>query len=570
MGAIFLFHKQSGVNEPAVRELYVKKGFSDPACFVVDDYHIWLYRKQHVDSVNFISSEDCSLYVCGSLFYKGLNYSDSLRELLSDLSEGKADPTEISGNYIFLFHRISAKSLMFSIDPACVKCVYTDPQRKLLTTDFLALIRNNPGRYTLNRLALAENLITGSLITPDTYANEISRIDRANVDLLPVHFPGLTVRLFTPEIKTCKAGFSEAVDDANSRLERYFRSASAISNQFGANIGLTGGFDSRLLLMHALPTIDRIRLNSFWRPGSREYAYARKLAEASGKEFCTFEGRPFVAPEEAEMREEAFLFFDGQIRSQNRWDEEFNHPGYNKQLASGYFVGFHGCGGEQYRNADRYSGKKDVDAFLKYEWIFRQGETGFKDRILRESLFDNIKFKVKRLLQHEGSGISLMEMKRFQNEIWITANRATRLNVLNQQQFYFAPFTEYYVSHAAYSYVPYLGTSKAFQCEMMRRVSPHLSAVPNIYGINIASGESYIARMNSWLISRIPRPLLYKAYFLIKAQKIKTTREEDRTAIMSPLLQEIGIDYVRLCSNPVLKPLLASFDHLLSRTDLKT
>lgn len=569
MGALFLYHRETEIDTESVRRLYSTKGFSDPVICDLGNYQLWVYRKQLIGVNNFVSNETGRVFACGSLFYKGLGYTESLQQLLDDFLGECINHSALFGNYILLFQRNRESEFTLSVDPALIKNVYFDGERKVLSTDFLAILESSQGNYSLNRIALVENLITGSLISPETYANEIHKVDKINFPEIEKALPGVKARLFTPEIRSDFTDFKSAVEDANLKLDDYFSSAAGISEQYGANIGITGGFDSRLLLIYARKHIKRLSCNSFWRTYSREYINARELAEATGLSFSTFEKSPFMKLSDESIPLIPYLFFDGQIRSQNRWDEEFNLPEYNSQLISGSGVGFHGCGGEQYRNADRYLSKMRLDSFIRHEWLFRQSRDMFLNRSLRLDVFKNLEKKILRLLQPIRNKIDLAEMKRFQNEIWNTSNRTTRVNVLNQQQFYFAPFTEYAISHTAYGYVPYLGSSFRFQAEMMKRADPVLAAVTNNYGFNISEGEPLKMRLFSSAASLLPRAVLYKAYFLFR--KFSGGRYENLTGPVHPVISglEGDIDIRLLSKNEINGPLLKSFNFMLQRTKLR-
>ena len=192
--------------------------------------------------------------------------------------------------------------------------------------------------------------------------------------------------------------FDDALIHANTQLSMYFKSVRSLADEFGAHIGLTGGFDSRLLLMHARMHLKKLVTNSFWRPDSTEYENAKELAKIAGVDFFHSNNSLFVKPPENEMIKESFYFFDGQVRSQNNWDQEFSLSGYSSQIASDHFVGFHGCGGEQYRNADRLIGKIRFSKFIRFEWMFKQCENAFIDRKIQSDVMENIARKIRRLV----------------------------------------------------------------------------------------------------------------------------------------------------------------------------
>lgn len=511
MGAFFLYHETSNISGKKVSEMYMEKGFAQPFEIKIGEYFLKLYEKTALKIPNYHQKDSDYIFACGSLFYKGLGYSDSLKQLLEDFVLNQVDSNHLYGNYVIIFYNTKSKKFTFCIDPSYIKNVYFDPVNKVITTDFLSLVSSFP-TYTLNHLAIIENLTTGNLISPDTYVNGVYKLDQINVDEIEDNFPWIITKVFKPEVGYNFNGFDEAVDHANEQLSKYFQSVAEISNEFGAHIGLTGGFDSRLLLIHAKRHLRRLLTNSFWRENSLEYKIAKLVAKASKQDFFSFEEKPFMEPGKEEMLQKSYYFFDGQIRSQNIWEEEFNLSDYALQIASDHFVGFHGLGGEQYRNSDRFPSNMSTRCFIEFEWMFRQCGNVFKAKKIRKEVYEKIQSKIKRLVKLDDRKLGLLEMKIIQNEIWNTSNRAARVNVLNQQQFYFAPFSEFQLSRAAYNYVPYLGKSYRFQMEMMRRLDSELSSVNTNYGFNIQQGEPLKNHIITTVVNIIPRMLYYRLY----------------------------------------------------------
>jgi len=571
MGAFFLYNKDTKISYSEVEDLFTKKGFSEPQSFQIGEYYLKLYKKQLVDINNYYKDESNYIFVCGSLFYKGLGFNESLKFLLSDFINNCINSQELYGNYVVLFYNGQKKEVVFCIDPAFIKNVYFDITKKIISSDFLAIIEAASETYTLNKMALIENLTTGYLISPDTYANEIQKLDKKNINQLGSGFRGIKVKNLSPLNNARIVGFENAIEHANGQLSDYFGFVKNLTDEFGANIGLTGGFDSRLLLMHARKKIKRLIANSFWRPNSIEYINAKELAKAAGIDFISFEEKPFAKPEKQEMLRKAYYFFDGQIRSQNNWDEEFNLPEYSAQIAANYLVGFHGCGGEQYRNADRLIGKMSLRTYIQYEWMFKQCENAFLDRKLQAAVYENIARKIRRLIDIPANQVGLPELKRIQNEIWNTANRATRVNVLNQQQFYFAPFTEYQIAHSAYKYIPYLGKSLFFQLEMLKRLDHDLSAVKTNYGFTISEGEPFRFKIIPYLLNLLPRAVFYKLYFRIRKTQKKTNKINSYKNSTYQYIDELGkkINLIKISNNKNLSNGLVSCDFLLKNIRLQ-
>lgn len=566
MGAFILYHKKTRFLESGVNDIYLKKGFVDPLSISIGDYRLRLYKKQLTGINNYYKSGSDYIFAVGSLFYKGLSYSESLKNLLSDFLNECIEKQDLYGNYILLFYIGNKKEITFCIDPAYIKNAYFDKVKGIITTDFLCLVEAFPGTYKMNHLAIAENLTTGHLISPDTYALGIEKLDRKNIIEIERSFPGITVKSLKPIISEIESNREGCIENANELISNYFESSRRLCEEFGAHIGLTGGFDSRLLLMHARKKLSRLITNSFWRPDSKDYINAKLLAEAADTEFISFEKKQFNKPVTDEMLNRAFYFFDGQIRSQNNWDEEFNMSEYCNQLASGYLVGFHGSGGEQYRNADRQVFRIPIQTYIKHEWMFRQCKDTFIDKNLKNEVYKNIRRKIKRLVDIQNDYIGLYELKRIQNEVWNTANRTTRVNVLNQNQFYFAPFTEYKLSHAAYKYVPFLGTSFSFEIEMLKKLDTKLASVETNYGFNIVKGIPFRFVLVPLIYNLIPRRIFYKFYFGIKRSQSNSFNFDEFMKISNKELSGLTgkIDLKELSRNKNLGDSLRAYNLLLN------
>lgn len=567
MGAFFLYHKDSAIDFSSVEEVYIKKGFGPAHISEIGDFRLHLYRKQLISADNYLYVNGNAIYACGSFFYKKSGYKESLARLLDDFIMNKIDPDQLYGNFVLIFFCAKNGRIAIYTDAAVLKNVYCDRKIRILSTDFLALLAGAGLKYTLNMSAIIENLTTGDLISPDTYIMEIERLDKVNISDLDQDFQGISFTGLMPDLSVRICTKDIALQDANSRLENYFKSVKGISEQFNPHIGLTGGFDTRLLLAHARKHLQGLITNSFWRPASAEYQNAKLLAAKSETEFVSFEEIPFEKPSIDEMTDISFHFFDGQVRSQNNWTEEFNLPDYSRKISAGHYVGFHGCGGEQYRNSDRILRKIKFDDFVYYDWMFKQCNNVFIDKDLMKIIHDRIKQKMIRLTGLNSEKTGLNEIKRIQNEVWITSNRMTRVNVLNQQQFYFAPFAEYHISYPAYSYIPFLGGSYAFQIDMIRSADSYLSSVMTNYGYSVSAGEPIVSRVLSRMAGITPRSILYKLYDIIRTRNDAKSSPDEICMNLSPVLSELRekIDFAQLRRNKNLGWTIAAFNEFISR-----
>lgn len=570
MGAFFLYHKSFQIKESQVENLYLKKGFKDPVKTDLGDYLLISYKKQNVLVNNYFQNGSISIFTFGSFFYKDNGYLNSLISLLADYEKGTIDFDSLYGNYLLIFHNSLTNEIKLFIDPAFIKTIYYNQVNKAISTDFLCLIEAFPDTNTFNEPAFIENLTTGNLISPDTYINEIQKVDKVNFHDIPKYFPGIEINQEKPNIYGPLNNCHQAIEDANHRLSKYFSSSRNISNENGSHIGLTGGFDSRLLLMHARKHIKNLITNSFYRPNSPDYINAKELGHNAQLEFISFEKQTLNSKIEPKSLEASYYFFDGQIRSQNNWDEQVNTSEYALRIASGHLLGFHGCGGEQYRNTDRVYKQIYFKNYLIYDWLFRQCKDVYINSDMKSLVYKNIEKKIKRLIGISKNSIGLLEIKKIQNEVWNTSNRNTRLNTLNQLMFYFAPFTEYQLSYPAYTYVPCLGKTLAFQIKMMKDLDADLCKSENNYGIRLIDGEALKQRLIPYFINNIPRSFFYRIFNAFKNPQTNVFPFENFISQAHPYLIELQskVDLKTLSQNKNLGNALFSYDKLLKNLPL--
>jgi hypothetical protein len=565
MGAFFLYHKNCDIPQNKVMDVYQKKGFNKPNYFDIGDYKLILFGKQLIDDSNFICNEYFSLFACGSLFYKGKNYVESLKSLLVDFGENAIDSNRLFGNYVLIFYNKFNNYSHIYLDPSFVKTVYVDKDYQIISTDFLAITAARNRNFSLNKLAIVENITTGNLIPPDTYINEIERVDSVGYLNLKNYFSTICFDICKPSLHDKITTRGDAMNHANDLLDKYFSDAASICDEYGAHIGLTGGFDSRLLLMHARNHINNLITNSFWRPNSREYEIAKELASKANIDFFSFENNSFVMPNPETILDESFFVYDGQIRSQNRWDQIFTLRIYTRDIANGHVVGFHGCGGEQYRNSDRINRSVNINNYILYEWMFKQTTDPFVNNNLKWEVYSYIKEKIERITGIKKSSLDLADIKKIQNEVWNLSNRTTRINVLNQQQFYFAPFVEYMISQYAYYYIPYLGISGDFQIDMMKTYDTCLATVITNYGYNLYEGETVARKIIYRIASLLPRYIVLMLYKKSKAYIDNQFRDDEYIRKMHPIMEDLGdkINYSLLIRNTNMASGVVSFDYLI-------
>ncbi|MBE0675849.1 MAG: hypothetical protein IH591_14410 [Bacteroidales bacterium] len=469
---------------------------SDSVIRDVGNYKLYLNRKTLALSCSSCINSYGSAYGTGTFIYRLGDPEESLQLLLNDFIEGRFDHASLLGHYfIFLFLPSGIKILT---DGTGLVKAYHDTEGSYLSSSFLLAARLHKG-LTLNRAAATENLVTGGITGTETLVNEISTLSKASFTLFP------DIEFVLPRMGTTAdkpASEADAIRRQAELLGNYFSSCANLAAGGGADIGLTGGYDSRLVLACARDHIHDLQIHSHYRTaGSEEWRIARRIAEGEQIAFVS----PEVTPPE-KMDDEmllrvigsSFRFSDGAISLHCNWMEEYNSLEYGLSVLGDKRLGFSGIGGEQYRNQERLYGKPWLfSQWLKYSYLRKVSGRVFLTARDERAILERIKSKIFSItgFRQGKRFISLADLKRIQNEVLIPAYRGARTDAGNRHAWYLSPLADFHVSTAAYGIIEFLKDSKRFEADLIRMIAPSLAVYPTDYGYNLVRGEPLSARI---------------------------------------------------------------------------
>lgn len=489
----------------------IREEFFDPDCMVRDEggYRLFLNKKTLAASCVQYTGLNGSAYGTGTFTYRRGNPEESLTTLVSDLEEGRFDPGLLLGHYfIFLFLPAGIRILA---DGAGLVKAWHDEEGSFLTSSFLLAARLQV-KPVLNREAAVENLVTGGITGNETLLAGIRVFSRDTSGL----FSGIEFIFPSPERAVRGTGsVKEALSIQAELLGGYFSSWRGLAASCGTDIGLTGGYDSRLVLACARNQFDDIQVHSHFRPaGSEEWRIARMIADGEGLRFVSPEVTP---PEEMDdeklekVLERSFRFNDGNISLHCNWMEEYNTPEYRISVLGDRRLGISGIGGEQYRNQDRLYLKPWIFRhWLRYYWLRRVSGRAFLSKSDEDLIIDRMHNKICSALGFSQGKIliNLYDLKRIQNEVFIPAYRGARTGAENRLSWYLSPLADARISAAAYGIIRFLRDSKRFEGDLIRLISPALAAYPTDYGYDLVRGEPHPVRItNSAFENLLPASL---------------------------------------------------------------
>jgi len=576
LGAFVLYKKNETIDLAELRKGFEERKFSEPSAFDLGSFKLLLYKKIVVNAVNFLSQGGNSVFVTGTLVYKQKSYSESLALILEDEINSRLNHNQLIGHFTIIFF-IKGKLSVIK-DRANSYNVFYDKDKTILSSSFLAVANACTKKLSPDKNAITEILITGSLIGPSTVFNEIKKIEEFNCPF----FEGVKIEFANANFIALKnSDYNTCINEQIKTLDGYFEATKELANSVGVDSGLTGGFDSRLLFILGTKHYKSISFHSHWRKvRSLELECAEKICEKQKEPLQVVPVlHPIDMTEEylIDVLNEAFYFYDGQVRAHCYWTEEYNTLTYRKKVISNNGLGLHGIGGEQYRNEERMIGKWNAKNWIKYDLIYKYSGECFLNTNDKEVFYEYYTDKVSKALRIKMKGsVDHLTVKRFLNEVYIPANRATRTNAENTVMFFLSPFAEYAVAQKAYEVIPHFGLSTDFQKDMIKTLDPAIAAVESDYGYNFYDGEPFKLKLATIIKEILPKALLYKLVHKRKSSNndsIYTQLEnkfsffKEYETYLSKLNLSLDLEYLK--NKADLAPLIVSIGLVLKKFENK-
>ena len=571
MGGFALF-QINNLTEQSITDCFKKKGLVRLQKFVLGDYQLLLYNKIHFNNINHFTSEDSCIFSTGTIIYKGAFADSALKQILLNYQNSTLDITDIAGDFcIILF--INKRIIIFT-DQANIYNIFYNKDLSIISSSFISICHSLPNLLTINRNATIESLLTGNLIGADTLFNEVKRYEIGFRS--PTSKPDFANQKMLPgKIQTNSR--KDAIDQQINQLDNYINNISGFVNKYGLCLGLTGGFDSRLLLAILLRNQnikkEKIQIYSTWRKNiTTEFINAQKVASAAGKKIISIEHREFneLPPEKAsDLLIHNMWFNDGLVRTHQLWTEEIKTSDYLTRLVLPNLLNTSGVGGEQYRNSERLlRGKHNFEKWVKYKLLFKHNANPFLTKEAYQNFYFYFSSKLQRKLSLNNiKSISFPDIKKYGNEVYNPSNRTVRNNIENQLYYFLSPFTDFNISNFAYNAIPYLGIDFSFEAGMITKISPELASIISDYGFPPSKRHNLRQRSISIANNFIPAKVLW-----VKNNKKKQSNSMELFVQHLPFTESyiahidrlnLGIDITTLSKSEFLWPLLVETGLLL-------
>lgn len=503
MGAFILYNKgkKSELDLVAIHSTFSNKGFSRPSIFDLGECELYLYHKQLAEAVNSYEDGNNCIFVIGTVVYKGYGYHDTLKYLLHDYIKNRIEYDRILGNYCAIFY---VNNKLHILNDALNVCqLFTDMGQHFICSSFLASA-NAVGKLTIDRSASLEKLLTGYIVGESTLFNEVRRVIPSDYrGRWDIHkWPPLVV----PDADKNK---EKSVIDRTEAIKGYLKDIEKLAEEFKPELGLSGGYDSRLIFAAAQSAWPfKLDIHTHSTEGvkihSIEKEIVKEIAEKTGHNLTIVptHNLDYYSGDEIEaILKDGYYYFDGRCAyNMGAFSPTYTRK-YKTNTASGHGLTLNGLGGEVYRNYFA-----NIKPFVSVkQWMKAKVYPNAIDRIVDRATFDMVhKYicgKMDQLLPFRWKKwITAFQIRRYYSEMRMPDCDALNCNANNQMVFYLTPFIERNMTEDAYRARNYIGMSGEFQASMIKEINPVIAAFNSHYGFPFDRKE----------------PLKYKIYMLVR------------------------------------------------------
>lgn len=488
MGAFVLFDGSRALDMARARAVFRSKGFAEPTEFGLGAARLLLYPKQRVPVRNWFEGESGHRLFCtGTPIYKGLGYADGMKELLRDWELGSVVREELVGFYCLLF--FDGLRVVLATDSSDLHHVFSNADGTVIASSLQAVLVADGARHAVSRDALVEQLLTGSIAGPDTLFDDIVVLTRESQREFrsPIAEFSVADSAALPD-EPCRESFSECVERQLTELRKYFERIRVLSGEAGTSLGISGGYDSRLLLLLAKEAGLPIFAYTYSSPAhEREQTVAGELAEHARVPLKPIPVRTWTQLDDQQLRsnmDDALFFWDGRTNMTmgNFNDVDTRRVRITAMGSAG--LSFNGLGGELYRNPEHLPvDGLDFGQWFRYFVMKPACTAAIRDEESASALIYRLGRKYARLMEVDSlDGFGRHLARRWYRQVWLPNSAGIRLCAENQLSYALMPFADWLVTRRSLGATSHIGAGGAFEAAMIRTLDSGAARVASNYG----------------------------------------------------------------------------------------
>lgn len=510
MGGFFVYNKTKIYNVEPALELFDEMGFTAPNSIEIGEWKIYAYPKMAAKEPNILFNDEYALVSAGTPIYKGQDYKSSLKSLLLDYISGNVHYEQLIGQYTILFCHENTIEVMK--DYLGCKHVFVDKNHNMLSSHMLPICKCYEGNIHINRRAFYEKLLTGIIMPPNTMFEEIIQIDKCIATEITEECIGIKFTQVSGfrDNESHKKTEKQCINDQIKNLRRYF-SLLHNAGKDGIDIGLSGGYDSRLVLACLNKfNNNKIHLHSHSTENvhQKDLKIANQMADYVGVSCHTVPTKKLSHCDHVdEILRKSILYFDGRSSFSIGGCGEVYTALYRIESTEKTPLTMTGVGGELYRNVfDLGFNNLRFDRFIENKVFSQNSRKAIPETEYKAIRNDIVERTAARL------GIDLWEKQskdiahRYYCEIMMPDGQGVALDAYNQVSCCVAPFLEPTIITKGYEAIRFHHSGGEFEGKLIGCIDPGLAAIPSSYGYPIGK-RPLKAKIKETLRTYIPYSL---------------------------------------------------------------
>lgn len=471
-------------------ELFEKK-YPNYETFQIDEWILKVSSKPRLNTfLSLKNHQEHIAYGFGSYFYRSEVGKSGLKAIVKDFVDNNLNTTKIKGNFIILIW--GGQNWTILKDRLGVQQLFQSNDGYCFSNSFLTLLTCTGKKYKLNQDAVDEKLTTGFLTGEETLVDGIKKVER--------HFPYkiddnkislLNYPEHSLEIDVHKNGKKKSIESNIEVLQDYFEELNDAKYNLKGDVGLSSGFDCRLILAASKNTLDiPLHIHSHNTKGvhDKEIKYARKIAEIYGADIHLVPTQKLEKAQDNLIKKtlrENVRFFDGRsARHLGSFSETYT-PWYKKVSMGDADYSLNGLGGEIYRDS-YFMGSRNLkwEDWAKRFLFFPLSEFSVANEQKMLDTSYRIKEKIEKRLNTNFDKADLVKTHAHYGLIKMPDSNGSLAQAYGSVSEFYLPFIEYEHVMEALKAVPYLGIGGSYQAKMITRLSPDIAAVGSHYGFS--------------------------------------------------------------------------------------
>jgi len=484
MGVFVLVKNIANFNKESLFSIIQKKKLNKSVEENIGNYTLYLFNSKKKKFNQFSDNED-AIYSVGTIVYKEESYDKALQLYLNDFKNNCVNEECVYGDFILI---IRLKLTITIVRERCQISKIFHLNKNIISNSFLVTLLSSNQKFSINKQSVKENVLLGYILNPKTIVNEIHEVYKLN------GFDDLKFKYFNADKIFIKKEYNEkeVFERTIQLLNKQYTSISEAFNNKGVDIGLSGGYDSRLNLILANKKM-KVHPHSHYKERyDKDLEIAKALCEELKLELKTKKIKPFIEIEKhedlIELLEDTFYYYDGRVVLNTGFFNEIYSRKYREFITEKAEITLTGFGGEIFRNFNyQPKGRLNIDSWFKNFVFSYYNYAAIEFTEENRLFFENVKIDILKKLGIENEKrISFATRRLYFSDVWIPMTYAVKSFAENQLTYFISPFISYDIKKLSNEMNKVIAENWNFQANLIQNLSPNLAAIPSSYNFTFA------------------------------------------------------------------------------------